>query len=142
MEKTRLLGADIDSETAFRLGQVYTYKVPEIPEGYAYGGFRVPKYDEYYLSAPDGCLACAVTPPIKPRIIVHHTSITEKIFAISLKDMYGTESVKIPSGYEYVDFRFPKLHEDYIGIIDSKVWNLNHIWSTDGGPRVIIRKVE
>ena len=134
----------LDPVTAFKIGQLYSDKSDiQIPEGFAYAGFRVPEHNEYYLSVPDGSLFSATYPVIDPRIILKMTrnAVGDKSFSVTLENMYGTKTVLVPNGYEYVDFRFPEAGEDYIGVMDQKVWYQRYKWNKDSGPRVIVRKV-
>jgi hypothetical protein len=60
-------------------------------------------------------------------------------YTITVKDIYGTDNPKIPDGYEMIDFRPYKQHEEILGVPCTIVLKAYH----DGqlrAPFIILRK--
>ena len=59
--------------------------------------------------------------------------------AVKVKDIYGTDDLKPPSGYEFVNFRFPICGEEYLEVngIPSK-----SMVAKGSRPRLILRRIQ
>lgn len=138
----------LDPMTAFRIGQIYTSGIPDIPEGYTFKEFRKPNRDEYYITL-SGDIDYASVPTNEFRIILSTDAppkiVTKKTFRhittckYTLEDVYEQSRVPIPVGYEYLDFRFPKMDEYFIGT-DGFVYTNHAKWNEENWPRIILKR--
>lgn len=62
-------------------------------------------------------------------------------FEVTLKDIYGTDTPKVPEGYEISEFRYPRFGDLYINCCNQKgEQNDNeNPWLPLQGPRAILR---